>query len=446
MTSVTKDEIATVALSLRVDGKPSFMLLLTRDGDVKRMGTSAIDEFDAVVATGRPPGIFDAFLAELDEGLVSRAGTYEDEDGPGPRCHWRIELGGGAAPVRFELRYDGHKATLPPELAAVVARAERLTDEWYAEQVEAQTGTRPALAAHEAPTDPGIVVGSPVAEMYAMAPAAAPESPPPAYALEEAPDASSPEPTAGGPGRSAAPHPYTSKKRIAFVVLLDFVAIGVPSTLLAALFGIDAPLGAVLMLFALLEVVLLQIVRRSPGMWLLGMTKALGEAPRVDPALLARESLLTHIVGWLVLAAGAEGLTAWTAYHTPFPYFGFPLGTALSVILTVLLSGAYLAAGALVLRTDVRGVWIGAGATAFALLSEWPARGEDLDVWAANEVANRRAWMGTQVAPGEVEVFQAMVFPILIGATAVFALGLYLTWRRFDGKQPTAAAQAGPKP
>jgi hypothetical protein len=450
VTPVTKDQIATVALSLRVDGKPSFMLLLTRDGDVKRMGTSAVDGVENVVATGRPPDVFDAFLAELDEGLLSLTDAYEDVDGPGPRCHWRIELGGGAAPIRFELHFDGERTGLPGGLAALVASAERLTDEWYAEQVEAQTGARPALASHGGHTDPGIVVGSPASELYALAPAAPPDAPPPSRppqaAEPEAPAAASAsESTPRGTGRPAAPHPYTSKKRIAFVVLLDFVVIGIPATLLAAPFGIDAPLGAILMLFALLEVVLLQIVRRSPGTWLLGMAKALGEEPRVDPAFLSRESLLTHIVGWLFLGVGAEGLTAWTAYHTPFPYFGLPLGTVLSVIFTVLLSGAYVAAGALILRTDVRGVWIGVGATAFALLSEWPARGADLDAWAAAEVANRRAWTGTQPFSGEVESFQAMVFPILLGATVLFAVGLYFVWRRFEGKKQAPAERAAPK-
>jgi hypothetical protein len=38
-----------------------------------------------------------------------------------------------------------------------------------------------------------------------------------------------------------------------------------------------------------------------------------------------------------------------------------------------------------------------------------------------------------------------MVFPILLGATVLFAVGLYFVWRRFEGKKQAPAERAAPK-
>lgn len=409
MTAVTKDQISSVAISLRVDGKPSFMLLLTSDGDVKRMGFSAVHAEEKTVAAGHDPALFEQVLATLPDALLGRGGTYEDPGTEGERCHWRIELGGTPDPIGFELIYYSKSAGLPKALAELVATAESLTDPWYAEHLGPGTDT----ATDTAP----------------------------------APD-EEPAPAEDEPAAPVVPsRPAASKKRIALAVLLDFVVLQVPYTIVRMPFtsadGGGGPPGGGLVVFAIVEFCLLQFARWSPGYGLLGMRAALGDVARVDPARIAGESLVTHLVGVVCLSSGLGGTMAWASGSAPIPYFGLGLGPVLSALFSALLGIPLVAAGVLILRNDLRGVWIGSGVTALSFLSMWLARGTAMASWMAAEVALRAELQGRPVMPGEAETAATFVAVFALGFPLVFGVGLYFCWKRLRPPSiPESAAAA----
>lgn len=395
-----KDRISSASFALRRNGELSFLLVLDRAGLVKRMGSSKPDGASADVAVGEQPGLFEALMAAVPEGLLSRAGRYEAEPGEGQRHDWHIEFQGGPEPAIFDLSYDSRSAGLPKAFAKLVATGERLTDAWYAEQ------TRPEdHAAAVAAAEPGSTADGPTTSEGHSAP----------------------------PSRAAtggAPRVPVTKKRIAFAVLLDFIVLSVPYALMSLLGGDGlGPPGGGLVLFAFVEFGLLQFARRSPGYWLLGIRAPLGGRGTVDGDQHRREAWWTMFTGYLMLGGGAEGLTAWVAYSEPMPYFGLELGTALSALITVLLASAMVVAGVLILRTDVRGAWVGVGALAFSglmTLVGW----QDWMSWIRGELAAASEAGGRPVSSEELEALTGFMPPVVIAIELFYLVTLGLTWKR----------------
>lgn len=390
MTEVAKDLFNSVAISMRVEGQPSFMLLVTRAGMIRRMGFSDLDDEELTVADGHEDDLFDQFMAEVPEELLSRGGTYEADGTEGKRCDCRIEFAGETEPVNFELVYYSRSAGLPKAISDLIATGERLTDEWYAERIGRDT------------------------------------------TVEESEGSPKQDPDSDVPPSPTADHPSASKQRIALAVLLDFFVFRIPYAFLRLLFFSDGgePLGLGLVIFAFVEFCLLQFVRMSPGYWLLGITAALGEFPKVDPELRFRESLVTHVMGVVFLGSGIDGLLSWAVYEVPIPYFGLPLGPVLSALFSLLIGAAFVVAGVLIFRADLRGVWAGAGVTAFSFLSVWFARGQDLDGWVAAELAARRALEGRPVDPAGLETAVSFVGPLVLIVPVLYGIGVFFTWKR----------------
>lgn len=135
MPQVSTGSITSVRISLRVDGEPHLLIMLDAGGHVKRMGFSALSKYEDVVATGAEAGLFEEFTGSVPQGLLARAGVYRDPGTEGARCEWRIEFEGETGAARFDLTYCAGSAGLPPAMAALVDRAERLTDSWYGEHL-----------------------------------------------------------------------------------------------------------------------------------------------------------------------------------------------------------------------------------------------------------------------------------------------------------------------
>jgi hypothetical protein len=309
----------------------------------------------------------------------------------------------------------------------MVVQAERLTHAWYLAGVAEETGVpdRPvSLPVAPPPPKPKAAV-----TRGATRGGTAPKRP-----ATAGPAARDPRPR-GGPSVPA------TRERIALAVLLDFFALGIPYGYVTALLpdgGAGGPPGAGLVLFAIAEFVLLMVVRRSPGYWLLGISAPQGAKPQVDARWRSRESKITMAVGVALCWSGASGMTGWLLHQTPVPYFGLELGRFLSIVLTLALAIASIAAGALILRTDLRGVWVGAAVTALTLLTvvlawtQW-------DAWIAAEVEARAVLRGRPLREGELAFAQAFVRVLLVAAPLAILAGIGLTWKRFGGR-PAARA------
>ena len=429
---LTKDDIDAVSLILHVDGELTFSVLLTRGGLTQRFGSSDGSGPPAVMVKGRTDGCFEDFIAAMPDSVLDGGGDFEDGGRDGPRHDWKFELGGGMAALTWTIAYHQGSASLPDEFADMVVQAERLTHSWYLAGVAEETGQ--PLGAPSAPPPPAPKPraastaakgkGSGPARPKTMGATASPRS-------------------ANGLG-DVQKWPAATKKRIALAVVLDFYVLSVPYMWLRALLPAGdgaGPPGAALVVFGFVEFALLQFLRKSPGYWMLGIRAPLGSSPRVDPVWPARESIVTMVLGALLFIGGASGLTSWTVSAPPTPYFGLPLGAVLSTLFTLLCAAGLVAAGLLILRLDLRGVWIGAGTVTLALLAillgweDWPA-------WIQVELQRQLAPDPRgSTAPGSAQDlagFASVMRYVLVLVPTAYGVGLGLTWRRFT-RRPTAA-------
>ncbi|NIP78574.1 MAG: hypothetical protein GWM90_04965, partial [Gemmatimonadetes bacterium] len=95
----------------------------------------------------------------------------------------------------------------------------------------------------------------------------------------------------------------------------------------------------------------------------------------------------------------------------------------------LLIGGGFIAAAVLIFLNDVRGVWVGAGATAFSFLSIWVARGRELDGWLRLELMAQAEAAGRPVEPEALDGVLVLVIPLLVVVSLLIAGGLYLVWR-----------------
>lgn len=427
--ALSKDAIDGVSIVLDVDGQPTFMLMLTRGGLTKRRGSSAAVKQSPITVTGATDGVFDAFMDAVPLDLLGQGAVLEDPGTDGPRHEWRIEFAGGPHIVTYELSYHWGSAALPDVFEDLVGLGERLTEEWYARGVAEETGGAAA----------SVPVSAPPRESKAASPAAAPET-----GRSAARKTGSERPA---PRPRAQPLP-ASRERIALAVLLDLFTLKIPYAMLHRLFiGTGprvGPPGGALILFAAVEFALLQFARTSPGYWLLGISAPLGAKPRVDPAWSPRESPATLAAGTALYGVGAIGISAWTTYHMSIPYFGLGFPIWLSIPLTLLGCVGLLVAGVLVLRTDIRGVWLGGGLVALMLLAAlvgWSGWSGFVEA----SLSARAAQRGTDVGGGVLDVARAVVPPlVLVGPVALLAglaLGFRRLWRRAGSIPWTAPAR-----
>jgi len=429
--ALTKDDIDAVSMMLHVDGKLAFSILLTRGGLTQRLGSSDAATPAAIMIKGRTDECFEGFMVTLSESVLVGGGDIEDGGRQGRRHEWRFEFGGGMESLAWNIAYHDGSAALPDEFADMVVQAERLTHQWYLKGVAEETGQP---------------LPEPPAATSAPAPRSAPSAP---QAKKSTPRPSAPQrrPGAGGVRGRGAPVPL-KRDRMALVALIDLIAFTLPWSFLQWIFGAGGPdrtgpPGAGLVLFAIFEAVLLLIARRSPGYWLMGVSAELGQKPMVDPVHLARENQWTVATGIGLCALGVGGLTSWAAYHTPIPYFGLGLPFVLSLGLTLILSVGLVLGGVLVLRLDVRGVWIGGGIALLLLASAalgWSEWAGFVDA----VVADRSAEVGGPVGEGLVGGLVRTFTPYLIAVVpAALLAGTGLAWKRITGPA-VAGARATP--
>jgi hypothetical protein len=423
---LTKDDIDAVSIVMRVNGDPAFLIFLTRGGLTKRLGSSDVADPSALLMTGSTDGPFDAFMAAMPEALLAgEGGVLEDAGTGGLRHDWRFELGGGPNSLIYDVSYDSGSASLPDEFADMVVVAERLTHAWYTAAVAEERG-EPMAAAK--------AVAAPVPKK------ASPARSGPARS-------GSARPTAARSGKGSPSVPAT-RERIALAILLDLLAFNIPVTFLAWLIRGGGervgPPGGWLMLFVIVEFVSLMIARRSLGYWLLGITAPQLEKPLVDTSWLARESKASLAFGIGLCGVGVAGLTSWAIYHVPVPFFGLPFPFWLSIPLTLLGSGGMIVGGALALRGDLRGVWLGGGICLLMLLAVVVGWGE-WGPFVEAALSARAEQLGRAADPRLLDPARAIAPLLLVVIPALALAGAFETWKRLGGRAESGARRAAPK-
>jgi hypothetical protein len=142
-----------------------------------------------------------------------------------------------------------------------------------------------------------------------------------------------------------------------------------------------------------------------------------------------------------MLALGVAGLTSWTLWRVPVPFFGLGFPVWLSVPLAMIGSAALILAGVLVLRLDLRGVWVGGGVAVLMLLAAvtgFERMGDFVDA----AVAARSEYEGAPVGDGLLGILLPFV-PVLVAVVPVaLGAGAFLTWKRFERPVGTAPRPA----
>ncbi|MDB4986853.1 MAG: hypothetical protein JWN04_2031 [Myxococcaceae bacterium] len=216
-----------------------------------------------------------------------------------------------------------------------------------------------------------------------------------------------------------------------------FLALYVDAWLFAAVFSACAwwlPRSALLRtswyaafaIFGLLELVLVRVVRQTPGRLVLGITSELV----VRPSWLARERWWTVLLGVLGLMEGVKEATRWTQGLPPPPFMGLTLSwDAAAAALTtsgVLTIGASLG----VLRCQPRAALLGSGLTSLTVLS-WLLSWRQIPGWVDARTLAARAAQGVAVRAGELALMRKVLPAGAIFGGVVGTLWLLASYRRF---------------
>ena len=154
-----------------------------------------------------------------------------------------------------------------------------------------------------------------------------------------------------------------SKKRLALAIYLDLVVF---SAAWGVMIHFVAPGRQHTLLqyrmFAVLEAMLLAVVKWSPGEYFLSVfysrrpydpIEPEGTAPRgalVDPRVWSRETVLTVLLGVFLVVEGGKSFVRWTMWSPPQPFFGTRLSPGPGAALAMAEGLVYVTLGALVLR------------------------------------------------------------------------------------------------
>lgn len=235
-----------------------------------------------------------------------------------------------------------------------------------------------------------------------------------------------------------------SRKRRYLAIYIDYLLIGVPWaiaiwTLVESfpyLLDISFPLRIVL--FIALEIIMLKLIKWSPGFFCLGIVGNdrdislafdlfAKEESRfsVEPWLFSNERWWTILFGVLFILNGAKSMVRWTMWNTPMPFMGIELGATETLILKIISGGWEIILGIAVLRLSNITLPLGLGFFAVNFIStvlSWPLFNE----WIQKETIARRAYQGIPVRPGEVEFMQNILPKFMIGYLIFFLMAICL--------------------
>jgi hypothetical protein len=238
------------------------------------------------------------------------------------------------------------------------------------------------------------------------------------------------------------------RRRLLLATYLDFLIFSIPWAYFVAITDRFVPGFAIqpwyvrYLVFAIVELIVLQRASLSPGANLLGIRFVDAKSgrtgvdrlwsnriPFVDIHLQRAESWFSLSAGTFLLLDATKTLVRWTMYSPPLPLFGIQTEGLGGALTNIGIGAGEVYAACLVLRVHRRALSFGIPFYAFLALSA--AVSWDLwDAWAERYVIARRAYEGRAVRPGEIESLQSMAPELPIVAMVFNASLIMMLTRR----------------
>lgn len=221
------------------------------------------------------------------------------------------------------------------------------------------------------------------------------------------------------------------RRRILLAGFLDFC-------LLTASFGLlehfayvldpeigEFPLYARILAFLVIEYLLLERLRWSPGLHLLSirfldlrddMAAAAGlpftiwkklTSVSVNAWVKTHESWFTLLMGVWMVNEGSKSLVRWTLWVPPYPEFGFEMSASVSAALSVARGAIEIFLAWAIFRLRFIALPVGVAHFTIALVSMWMSW-HLWDSWVVEYVTRRRTFQGLPVRQSEIEQMQAI--------------------------------------
>lgn len=137
------DDIEVLWMTLKVGGKDSLLVILTRDGMVNRQGTGIAGEREELLYIGQHPGVFEQVLKSVDAQVLSYTGAYDVAEKRGEVCELEIHFEFKDKQTDgYTIRYGLESEGPPREVARIVIDAIEKTEPMYQEALSKQAGEK----------------------------------------------------------------------------------------------------------------------------------------------------------------------------------------------------------------------------------------------------------------------------------------------------------------
>ena len=126
-------------MTLKVGGKDSLLVVLTRDGMVNRQGTGIAGKTEELFYIGQHPGVFEQVLKSVDEQVLRFSGSYDVPEKKGEVCELEINFEfQDKQTAGYKVRYGLESEGPPRELTQIVIEAIEQTEPMYQEALSKQ--------------------------------------------------------------------------------------------------------------------------------------------------------------------------------------------------------------------------------------------------------------------------------------------------------------------
>ena len=223
-----------------------------------------------------------------------------------------------------------------------------------------------------------------------------------------------------------------SQGRMIVAWIIDLIVLSVPLTYLKLALPFKsgsapvAELGAYLLAFIILRLMIAATVG-SPGYHCM----AIDFDGKVNQSVKGRETILTILLGVLVIAGGRQWLLQWQRSETVLPVFGMMLPADAFAIVSIGIGLFYMTMGLLVLNMTRLGFYLAMAGAAVSLTSA-VASWDQLDTMVGRLFLEEATAQGIPAIPMMMEILQRFTRWASIAPTIVFALIVALHAKRFD--------------
>ena len=132
-----KNEVDLVSITLEVEDETWLFILLARDGTINRMGDGANSpEKESVYIGLTTEKLFEKFMANIDEAMLSHPGAYDHNEKEGKNCSVKIIFSDQKEEKQagFYFGYGSDSAGPPQPIPSLILNAIEITDPWHLEQ------------------------------------------------------------------------------------------------------------------------------------------------------------------------------------------------------------------------------------------------------------------------------------------------------------------------